>query len=92
MTQSVERPSGDTTSYANTPAGRLASEARTGQVAYSRSYEYHPDGSRASVMRDDALNGSHWDFYFYEAASGRLQSVLDVWSNDKQESLLTPRT
>ena len=90
MTQSVERPSGDTTSYAYTPAGRLASEVRTGQVAYSRSYGYNPDGSRVSVMRDDALNGSHWDFYFYEAASGRLQSVLDVWSSEVNELVWNP--
>jgi hypothetical protein len=34
--KSVERPSGDTTVYAYTPAGRLESEVRTGQVAYSR--------------------------------------------------------
>lgn len=53
--RSVERPSGDTTTYTYTPVGRLESEVRTGQVAYSRSYGYNPDGSRASVLREDAL-------------------------------------
>ena len=41
-------------------------------------------------MRDDALNGSHWDFYFYEAASGQLQSVLDVWSGEVNEFVWNP--
>ncbi|GIV07965.1 MAG: hypothetical protein KatS3mg019_0056 [Fimbriimonadales bacterium] len=58
VVQSVERPSGDVTAYTYTPAGRLESEGRTGQVAYSRKYAYNPDGSRQSVYRDDALNGS----------------------------------
>ena len=90
VVQSVERPSGDTTVYTYTPAGRLASEVRTGQVAYSRSYGYNPDGSRAEVSRSDALNGTHWDIYFYEAASGRLQSVLDVWSGEVNEFVWNP--
>jgi YD repeat-containing protein len=75
--QSVERPSGDVTAYTYTPAGRLASEVRTGQVAYSRSYTYNPDGSRQSVYRNDALNGEHHDFYEYDAVSGRLRVVED---------------
>ena len=90
VVQSVEHPSGDTTVYTYTPAGRLASEVRTGQVAYSRSYGYNPDGSRAEVMRSDVLNGTHWDFYFYEAASGRLQSVLDVWTGEVNEFVWNP--
>jgi len=82
LVQSVERPSGDTTTYAYTPVGRLESEQRTGQVWYYRNYGYNPDGSRAEVSRNDALNGSHWDIYLYEEASGRLQSVLDVWTGE----------
>ncbi len=58
-------------SYAS-PIGRLQSEVRTGQVAYLRNYEYNPDGSRYSVSRSDALNGSHWELYFYDEVSGRL--------------------
>lgn len=82
VVESVERPSGDTTTYTYTPAGRLESEVRTGQVAYSRSYAYNPDGSRAFVDRTDALNGTHWDFYSYDGQTGRLESVLDVWSGE----------
>jgi YD repeat-containing protein len=77
VVQSVERPSGDTTVYAYTPAGRLESEVRAGQVWYSRYYGYNLDGSRAMVMRDDALNGTHWDVYAYDPVSGRLASVQD---------------
>jgi len=29
------------------------------------------------VMRDDALNGTHWDVYAYDPVSGRLASVQD---------------
>ncbi|GIV07716.1 MAG: hypothetical protein KatS3mg017_0918 [Fimbriimonadales bacterium] len=88
--QSVERPSGDVTAYTYTPAGRLESEGRTGQVAYSRSYAYNPDGSRAFVIRDDAVNGSHWDFYAYDAVSGRLESVLDVWTGEVNSFVWNP--
>ena len=90
VVQSVERPSGDVTSYAYTPAGRLESEGRTGQVAYSRTYAYNPDGSRDFVIRDDAVNGSHWDFYSYDAVSGRLESVLDVWTGEVNSFVWNP--
>ena len=50
---------------------------REGQVRYSRYYGYNLDGSRAMVMRDDALNGTHWDVYAYDPVSGRLASVQD---------------
>jgi hypothetical protein len=39
---------------------------------------YNLDGSRAMVMRDDALNGTHWDVYAYDPVSGRLASVTDT--------------
>ena len=68
--------------YTYTPAGRLESEVREGQVWYSRYYGYNLDGSRAMVMRDDALNGSHWDMYSYDELSGRLASVQDVWTGE----------
>ncbi len=90
VVQSVERPSGDVTAYTYTPVGRLASEVRTGQVAYSRSYAYNPDGSRAMVMRNDAVNGSHWDVYAYDAVSGRLASVLDVWTGEVNRFVWNP--
>ncbi len=90
VVQSVERPSGDTTVYTYTPAGRLASEVRTGQVAYSRSYDYNPDGSRAMVIRDDVVNGTHWDIYSYDEVSGRLASVLDVWSGEENDFVWNP--
>ncbi|RMG03569.1 MAG: hypothetical protein D6735_08275, partial [Acidobacteria bacterium] len=80
----------DVTTYAYTPVGRLASEVRTGQVAYSRSYAYNPDGSRAMVMRNDAVNGSHWDVYAYDAVSGRLASVLDVWTGEVNSFVWNP--
>jgi hypothetical protein len=80
--KSVERPSGDTTIYTYTPAGKLESEVREGQVRYSRFYKYNLDGSRAMVMRDDAVNGSHWDMYIYDEVSGRLASVQDVWTGE----------
>jgi hypothetical protein len=34
------------------------------------------------VMRDDALNGTHWDVYSYDEVSGRLASVQDVWTGE----------
>jgi hypothetical protein len=80
--QSVERPSGDTTVYTYTPAGRLESEVREGQVRYSRYYAYNLDGSRQWVLREDAVNGSHWDVYSYDEVSGRLASVQDVWTGE----------
>jgi YD repeat-containing protein len=78
VVQSVERPSGDTTVYTYTPAGRLESEARAGQVWYSRYYAYNLDGSRQWVLREDAVNGTHWDVYAYDPVSGRLSSVTDT--------------
>jgi hypothetical protein len=80
--QSVERPSGDTTVYTYTPAGRLESEVRAGQVRYSRYYAYNLDGSRQWVLREDAVNGLHWDMYGYDEVSGRLASVQDVWTGE----------
>jgi YD repeat-containing protein len=80
--QSVERPSGDTTVYTYTPAGRLKSEVREGQVRYSRYYAYNLDGSRQWVLREDAVNGTHWDVYSYDEVSGRLASVQDEWSGE----------
>jgi len=59
-------------------------------VAYSRNYAYNPDGSRAFVIRDDAVNGSHWDFYAYDAVSGRLESVLDVWTGEVNSFVWNP--
>jgi hypothetical protein len=86
----VERPSGDTTVYAYTPAGRLESEARAGQVWYSRYYAYNLDGSRAMVMRDDALNGTHWDVYAYDPVSGRLASVQDALTGEVNSFVWNP--
>ena len=80
--KSVERPSGDTTVYAYTPAGRLESEVREGQVAYSRYYEYNLDGSRSFVRRDDAVHGTHADEYEYDPVSGRLVSVQDALTGE----------
>ncbi len=88
--QSVERPSGDTTVYAYTPAGRLESEVREGQVAYSRYYAYNLDGSRQWVLREDAVNGSHWDVYGYDEASGRLAWVQDVWTGEVNKFAWNP--
>jgi len=90
VVQSVERPSGDTTVYAYTPAGRLESEARAGQVWYSRYYAYNLDGSRAMVMRDDALNGTHWDVYAYDPVSGRLASVQDALTGEVNSFVWNP--
>ena len=59
-------------------------------MAYSRSYGYHPDGSRAEVACNDALNGQHRDIYLYEEASGRLASVLDVWTGEVNEFVWNP--
>jgi len=80
--QSVERrpdnPGTDTTVYAYTPAGRLESEVREGQVWYSRYYAYNLDGSRHTVERNDMLHGTHRDVYAYDPVSGRLASVTDT--------------
>lgn len=78
VVQSVERPSGDTTVYTYTPAGRLGSENRTGQVWYQRHYVYNRDGSRQRVYRHDVLNGEHNEEYVYDLASGRLIAVRDT--------------
>ena len=75
--RSVERPSGDTTVYTYTRAGRLESEVREGQVWYRRYYGYNLDGSRHTVERNDMLNGEHVDVYAYDPVSGRLASVQD---------------
>jgi hypothetical protein len=61
-----------------------------GSVWYSRYYGYNLDGSRAMVMRDDALNGTHWDMYGYDAASGRLEAVHDVWTGEVHRFVWNP--
>ncbi len=86
----MERPSGDTTVYKYTSAGRLTSEVRTGQAEYYRYYEYNPDGSRFSVSRGDALNGAHWELYGYDEVSGRLESVIDLWSGTVNSFVWNP--
>ncbi|MFN4033768.1 MAG: RHS repeat domain-containing protein [Fimbriimonadales bacterium] len=72
---SKELPSGDELSYSYTAAGRLESEARTGDLAYYRVYSYRSDGRRAWVLREDGLRGFSLDVYFYDEASGRLERV-----------------
>jgi len=76
--------------YTYTPAGRLESEVREGQVWYSRYYKYNLDGSRAMVMRDDALNGTHWDVYAYDPVSGRLASVQDALTGEVYNFVWNP--
>jgi len=76
--------------YTYTPAGRLESEVREGQVWYSRHYGYNLDGSRAMVMRDDALNGAHWDVYAYDPVSGRLASVQDALTGEVYNFVWNP--
>ena len=87
---SVEYPNGDKTVYAYTPAGRLESEVREGQVWYSRSYEYHLDGSRHTVERNDMLHGAHRDVYAYDPVSGRLASVQDEWTGEVNSFVWNP--
>ena len=72
---SKELLSGDELSYSYTAAGRLESEARTGDLAYYRAYSYRSDGRRAWVLREDGLRGFSLDIYFYDEASGRLERV-----------------
>jgi hypothetical protein len=86
----VETPSEDTTEYEYWASGRLKKEERKGDVAYSREYAYNPDGSRDIVIRDDALNGSFWDVYVYNETSGRLESVMDIWTTDTHEFAWNP--
>ena len=76
--------------YTYTPEGRLESEVREGQVWYSRHYGYNLDGSRAMVMRDDALNGAHWDVYAYDPVSGRLASVQDALTGEVYNFVWNP--
>jgi len=64
--------------------------AQLGQVRYSRYYAYNLDGSRAMVMRDDALDGTHWDMYSYDEVSGRLASVQDVWTGEVHRFVWNP--
>ncbi len=56
----------------------------------TRYYGYNLDGSRAMVMRDDALNGTHWDMYSYDEVSGRLASVQDVWTGETNGFVWNP--
>lgn len=42
------------------------------------------------MLRNDALNGQHWDIYFYDEASGRLQSVVDMWTGEVNEFVWNP--
>jgi hypothetical protein len=42
------------------------------------------------VMRDDALNGTHWDVYAYDPVSGRLASVQDVWTGEVYNFVWNP--
>jgi hypothetical protein len=63
---------------------------REGQVWYSRYYGYNLDGSRAMVMRDDALNGTHWDVYAYDPVSGRLASVQDALTGEAHSFVWNP--
>ena len=63
-----------------------------GSVWYSRYYGYNLDGSRAMVMRDDAVNGSHWDMYGYDLASGRLASVQDVSTGEVHSFVWNPES
>jgi len=63
-----------------------------GSVWYSRYYGYNLGGSRAMVMRDDAVNGSHWDMYGYDLASGRLASVQDVSTGEVHSFVWNPES
>ena len=94
VVQSVERrpddPGTDTTVYAYTPAGRLESEVREGQVWYRRYYKYNLDGSRHTVERDDMLNGEHVDVYAYDPVSGRLASVQDALTGEVHSFVWNP--
>jgi hypothetical protein len=42
------------------------------------------------VLRDDALNGTHWDVYAYDPVSGRLASVQDVWTGETNGFVWNP--
>ena len=53
-------------------------------------YGYNLDGSRAMVMRDDALNGAHWDVYAYDPVSGRLASVQDALTGEVYNFVWNP--
>lgn len=44
----------------------------------------------AEVVCGDALNGTHLDIYFYDEVSGRLTSVLDVWTAKVNEFVWNP--
>lgn len=74
----VEHPSRDTTVCTYTPAGRLESEQHTRQVRYSRNYGYDPDGRRSEVLRNDALNGQHWDIFGSRIISTRRSVDIGV--------------
>ena len=63
---------------------------RTGQVWYSRSYEYNLDGSRRVVERNDMLHGAHRDVYAYDPLSGRLASVRDALTGEVNSFVWNP--
>jgi hypothetical protein len=63
---------------------------RTGQVWYSRSYEYNLDGSRRVVERNDMLHGAHRDVYAYDPVSGRLASVQDKLTGEVNDFAWNP--
>jgi len=41
-------------------------------------------------MRDDVVNGTHWDFYAYDEVSGRLSAVQDVWTGEVNSFVWNP--
>ncbi len=90
LSQIVETPSNDVTTYSYDNADRLLSEVRTGTKPYSGAYTYDDAGRRLSALVITNGVTTHNGTYSYDGA-GRLQQVVDsatsltenyVWNAD----------
>ena len=90
ITQIVEQPSGDTTSFTYDDSGRILSENRTGTKPYTSCYTYDSRGNRLTAVRAENGVTSHNGTYTYDD-SGRLTQCVDTatgitetyaWNND----------
>ena len=80
LTQVIEQPSGDITTYNYSTVGNLLTEVRSSARPYSRTYTYDTSGKRKTAVV--VTNGvtTHNGTYTYDGA-GRLTTVVDTATN-----------